>query len=204
MTTLTIADPADAWAAVGFAVDGSGRLTLGSTVIELTGGRGGVTSWSFEPAPAGPDLAGIPLTPAVPPPTVPPEHPNGICTFDHIVLLSDDCRETRTRLEAAGFPARRERTTTRNEQEMLQIFFWAGDVIVELMGPARAERSGNGAAAVFGLALVSPDLAVTASAMGEHLGTTRPAMQAGRSIATIRTRAAGISVPLAVMSPHPG
>ena len=50
--------------------------------------------------------------------------------------------------ETYGFPAR-------------QTFFWAGDVIVELIGPETDEMRNDNPVSVFGLALVSENLAGT-------------------------------------------
>ncbi len=55
---------------------------------------------------------------------------------------------------------------------------------------------------IFGLALVAADLDRTAETLGELLGAPKPAVQAGRRIAGLRHRQAGISLPIAVMSPH--
>jgi hypothetical protein len=55
---------------------------------------------------------------------------------------------------------------------------------------------------VFGLALVADDLDATAAQLGELLSTPKPAVQPGRRIAGLRGAQVGISVPVAVMSPH--
>jgi hypothetical protein len=87
---------------------------------------------------------------------------------------------------------------------MRQTFFWAGDVIVELVGPDVGEPSTDEPTTVFGLALVASDLDATAAVLGPLLGTPKAAVQPGRRIAGLRGRDLGISLPLAVMSPHRG
>jgi hypothetical protein len=85
---------------------------------------------------------------------------------------------------------------------MRQVFFWAGDVIVELIGPDRDEPVTDEATSFFGLALVADDLDATASRLGELLSTPKDAVQPGRRIAGLRGARVGITVPVAVMSPH--
>jgi hypothetical protein len=85
---------------------------------------------------------------------------------------------------------------------MRQTFLWAGDVIVELVAPDDGEPRTDEPTSIFGLALVAADLDVTAASLGDLLGTPRPAVQQGRRIAGLRGREVGISVPIAVMSPH--
>ena len=55
---------------------------------------------------------------------------------------------------------------------------------------------------VWGLALVSANLATTSHVLAENMSEPRDAVQPGRKIATIDTSALDISVPLVVMSPH--
>jgi hypothetical protein len=82
------------------------------------------------------------------------------------------------------------------------VFFWAGDVIVELIGPDEGEPTTDEPASVFGLALSATDLDATAAHLGDLLGTPKDAVQPGRRIAGLRGRQVGISLPIAVMSPH--
>ena len=46
------------------------------------------------------------------------------------------------------------------------------------------------------------DGSLTVGTLGERIGTPRDAVQEGRQIATIRTKELGISVPIALMTPH--
>jgi hypothetical protein len=81
-----------------------------------------------------------------------------------------------------------------------QTFFWLGDVILELVGADEPE--GDGPSKVWGLALTCSDLDATAATLGDKCGDPKPAVQRGRRIATLRTSALGISIPIALMSPH--
>jgi len=203
LLSLTLGDEPDAWRRAGFTVDDSGRFLLGTTVVELTGAGGGVTGWSIEGV-DGP-LDGLPAAPSPAGSTgVPDGHPNGIDRIDHVVVRTGDCDRTIAAFEAAGLDVRGGRSTTSYGAPMRQTFFWAGDVIVELVGPDAGEPTTDEATSFFGLALVSEDLDATAAQLGDLLGSPKEAVQAGRRIAGLRGKDAGISVPVAVMSPHPG
>ena len=86
---------------------------------------------------------------------------------------------------------------------MSQNFFWAGDVILELVGPDSGEPSTDEPTSIFGLASVAPDLAATVQFLGGLMGEPKPAVQPDRMIAGFRNKAVGISLPIAVMTPHP-
>ena len=142
-------------------------------------------------------------------------HPNGISSIDHVVVSTDDCDRTIAAFETAGLELRGGRRTGSYGSPMRQSFFWAGDVIIEVVGPDRgdpttappsepaAEQIAGRSASVFGLALVAEDLDATAGFLGDRLGTPKDAGQARRRIAGLRHRDAGLGLPIAVMSPHP-
>ncbi|MGB3410551.1 MAG: hypothetical protein WBA45_05090 [Microthrixaceae bacterium] len=212
LSTLVIADSPESWRAGGFIVDEQGICVLGRTAIHLNGGLGGFRSWVFDGidqevseidglAVAGPNRSPSPSPSAQRIPNHHP-HPNGITSIDHIVIRSGNCKRTIAALEAAGFPRRGGRTTTSSGFAAAQSFFWAGDVILELIGPDIDEPATDEVTSIFGLALVAPDLDSTAQFLGDLMGDPRPAVQKGRRIAGFRTRTVGISLPIAVMSPH--
>ena len=129
-------------------------------------------------------------------------HPNGIVRIDHVVVRSGDADRTVAAFEAAGLEVRGGRSTTSYGSPMRQVFLWAGDVIVELVAPDHGEPTTDEPTSVFGLALVANDLDATAAHLGELLSPPRDAVQQGRRIAGLRGREVGISLPIAVMSPH--
>lgn len=140
-------------------------------------------------------------------------HPNGVTEMDHLVISSPDVDRTAAALSTVGFEARRTRETDDYGETMRQVFFWAGSVIVELVGPADQKQSGGarsatdataGPAAFFGLALTSADLDATAAVLSGAMGSPRPAVQPDRRIATLRFNLLGGSVATVVMSPHSG
>lgn len=65
-----------------------------------------------------------------------PGHHNGVTGLDHLVIGSPHVQRTTAALLGAGFEARRTRDTDGDGEAMRQVFFWAGPVIVELVGPA--------------------------------------------------------------------
>lgn len=210
LTHVVLGDPPDAWRSAGFDVDGSGRFRLGATeVLCLDSGTPGFVGWALDGV--GVDLDGLTTVDSRAPEAtarVPAEHPNGIVSIDHVVVRAGDCDRTVAAFESAGLEVRGGRATTSYGAPMRQTFFWAGDVILELVGPdsdpdGAAEPTTEEATSIFGIALVADDLDATSERMGELLGEAKDAVQKGRRIAGVRHRDAGIGLPVAVMSPHP-
>jgi hypothetical protein len=114
------------------------------------------------------------------------------------VVTTPDLDRTVAALEAAGLQARRVRDAGRGDRAIRQVFFRLDDPILEVVGPP--EPSGDGPARFLGLALTVADLDATATALGQHLGEVKDAVQPGRRIATLR-RSAGCTTALAFMSP---
>jgi hypothetical protein len=149
------------------------------------------------------DVVGAPA-PLASQPQDPPSawtHENGSTLIDHVVVASPDLGRTRSALEDAGFDARRVRETESYGSAMQQVFFRAGEVIVELVGPpepdvARADRP----AGFFGLAVNVSDLDATKALLGDKLGDPKDAVQPGRRIATLRNKELGITTAIAFMS----
>lgn len=205
LTQIALGDAPDAWRTAGFAVDDAGRLRLGRTeLLCLDTGNLGFVGWALDGI--GNDLDGLATaerhseTPAG---HVPEVHPNGISSIDHVVVRTGNCGRTTSAFEAAGLEVRGGRSTASYGAPMRQTFFWAGDVILELVGPDDGEPATEEATSIFGLALVARDLDATATALGSLLGSPKSAVQPGRRVAGLRHRNAGIGLPVAVMSPHP-
>lgn len=238
LSLIRLGDAAQSWADAGFSVSGSpddgvGFVALGNTRVVLTGQGGGFLGWAFDGIAtehASIDGLGL-LAPDADSATtsesrdVIAKHPNGITSIDHVVIDSDDLLRTTAALQACGFVQSGGRTTESYGSPMAQAFFWAGDVILELVGPvptpddstqdnteaagapaadpARADpATKDSAASLFGLALVSEDLDETAATLGELMGSPKEAVQPGRRIAGLRGRELGMALPIAVMSPH--
>lgn len=201
LRTFVIGDDPDSWAAAGFTVVGNTTRIAHTTIrlVGTTGGRGilrasvdGIED-EIDGMPFGGDDGGVAGISA---------HDNLVVDFDHLVAMSPDMDRTTAALLDAGLEHRRTRTFDAGGAAMRQSFFWLGDVILELAGSDTDH--GDGPATLWGLALTSSDLTGAAGVLGDAMGTIGPAVQRGREIATVRTRDLGISVPIALMSPHPG
>ena len=224
LCTLHIGDDASTWGTAGFEVRNRSpagpSVQLGTVRIQLHGSDGprGLLRWDLAspelpgptpgatpPTPATRDLDGLPTAwvPGAPEEST-ENHPNRVTSIDHVVVSSPDVDRTVRALTARGFRERRRQTTGRYGEPMIQVFFWVGDVILELVGPTDVPEGSLGPAAFFGLALTSSDLEATAAGLGDLLGAPREAVQPGRLIATLRLGRVGGSVATVVMSPHPG
>jgi len=202
---LTVADAPEAWAALGFAVDGD-VCVAGDLRIRLAGpGAGkGLAGWSLRGV-GSTELDGLATTRSGrQPPQEAPAHPNGIGALDHVVAIAPALGRTVAALEAAGLDLRRIREEPTPAGAPRQAFFPLGATILEVVQePAEAiERNGADRPAFFwGLAFLAPDLDATVAGLGDRVSEIRPAVQPGRRIATLR-RNAGLSVPLALITPR--
>lgn len=203
---LTVADAPEAWRECGFAVEGD-ICVIGETRIRLAGEAAGkrLLGWSLRGVAADAGLDGLATAVSeCPPPASAPAHPNGIVAVDHVVAVTPDLDRTVAALAAAGLDLRRIRDEPTPAGAPRQAFFRVGEPILEVVQePLEAiERAGGDHPAFFwGLAFVAPDLEATVAHLGEgRVGEIRPAVQPGRRIATVR-RAAGLAVPIALLTP---
>jgi hypothetical protein len=201
---LTVADEPGSWAALGFDVSDA-HCQIGAVSLRFSGAQpgAGIVGWKLRDA-TSVELDGLPTTlsdePAPPPA---PVHPNGAVAIDHVVAASPQLDRSVAALQAAGLDLRRVREEPTPAGAPRQAFFRLGSEILELIQePEQAiERAGGRGhpARFWGLALLVEDLDSTLERLGEHAGSARDAVQAGRRIATVR-RSAGLAVPLALMS----
>ena len=166
----------------------------------------GLTGWSLREV-EGAELDGLATTRSErQPPGEAPAHPNGVTALDHVVAITPALDRTVAALQGAGLDLRRVREEPTPAGAPRQAFFRLGPTILEVVQePAEAiERAGGDRPAFFwGLAFVAPDLDATVAGLGDRVSEIRPAVQPGRRIATLR-RSAGLSVPVALMTPPPG
>jgi hypothetical protein len=202
---LTVADPPDAWAALGFDLEGD-TCVLGQVRIRLSGsGAGrGLVGWSLRGARSS-GLDGLATTLSErPPPAEHPPHPNGVTALDHVVAITPALERTVAALGAAGLDLRRVREEPTPAGAPRQAFFRLGPSILEVVQePEDAIERGGGPdrpAFFWGLALTVPDLEECVAALGDRVGEIRAAIQPGRRIATLR-RSAGLSLPVALITP---
>lgn len=201
---LTVADPPEAWSALGFDVDGD-VCVVGGVRIRLAGpdaGKG-LTGWSLRDV-DGTELDGLAtMRSDRQPPGERPAHPNGVTGLDHVVAIAPALDRTVAALQSAGLDLRRIREEPTPAGAPRQAFFRLGETILEVVQePAEAtEQAGGDRAAFFwGLAFVAPDLDATVAGLGDCVSEIRPAVQPGRRIATVR-RSAGLAVPVALITP---
>jgi catechol 2,3-dioxygenase-like lactoylglutathione lyase family enzyme len=215
---LTVADAPSAWRQCGFAIEDD-FCVIGEVRIRFAPEESakGLTDWSLRGVEST-DLDGLStsrrddrthLSPHtgdnyVRSPSEPVEHPNGIVAIDHVVAISPDLDRTVAVLSAAGLDLRRVREGLTPAGAPRQAFFRLGPTILEVVqepAEATARHGGDRPAFFWGLAFVAPDLERTVAFLGEDsVSEIRPAVQPGRRIATLR-RGAGLSVPVALMSP---
>ncbi len=209
---ITLADEPRNWEALGFAVRGE-EMWLGDVRVILagTGAGRGIVGWSLRGI-ADTALDGLPTVACADPQRhgsleqqLAGIHPNGVQAIDHVVAMSPDLDRGIDRLRAAGLDLRRIRERPTPAGAPRQAFFRLGPVILELVQePAEvvATSAGgrSGPARFWGLALLTEDIEHTAGAFAGHCGEIRPAVQYGRRIATLK-RSAGLSLPVALMSP---
>lgn len=200
LRTLVVGDDPASWADAGFLVNNS-STRIANTSIALVGADGtrGILSATVDGLDHSVD--GLPFGDDELVAVESGNHSNGVVDFDHLVAMSPDMDRTTEALLAAGLEHRRTRTFEAGGSIKRQAFFWLGDVILELAG--EDEAHGAGPALLWGLALTCADLRGAADLLGETLGAVKPAVQRGREIATLRTKDLGISLPIALMSPHP-
>ncbi|HEY4451969.1 MAG TPA: VOC family protein [Solirubrobacteraceae bacterium] len=201
---LRIADDAGAWEALGFAIDGDTCL-LGRVSVRFDGEDAdrGIVGWSLREL-ASTELDGLPTTLSEREKPAPAgEHPNGVVAIDHVVAMSPAFERSVAALRDAGLDLRRIREEPTPAGAPRQAFFRLGEEILELVQEPEeiVARAGGPTrpAHFWGLALLVGDLDATVARMAPHAGEPRPAVQAGRRIATVR-RSAGLAVPLALMS----
>ena len=199
---LDVADPPERWRGLGFSLTDDGAAQIGTVHIRFgsrSGAGRGLTGWTLAAAQVPPDLDGIPTTRAASARAVAAEHPNGAVRIDHVVVATPDLDRTLRALSETGLKVSRVRETGQEGPRARQAFLWAGDVILEVVGPDRP--AAGGPAVLWGLVVVTTAMQRLVETTGGLVGEIRPAVQPGRMIASVQ-RDAGLSVPLAFMSPH--
>jgi len=196
LAELAIADAPDQWQALGFDVDDNGNLDIGGVRVRLGGDGTGITSWSLVRVNAMGSIDGLPTpVPRVlrPPPFK--THPNGATGIDHVVIFSSDLDRSADAFARAGVELKRTQESGRGRMGFRRI----GPAILEVV--QRDDLEGEDTR-FWGLAIVVISLEELTERLGDRLGPITPATQPGRRVATLNSDA-GVSVPLAFMSPEP-
>jgi hypothetical protein len=196
LAELTIADPPEHWAELGFDVDEHANMDIGGIRVRLGAEGSGVTAWSLVRVNAMGSIDGLPTpVPRVlrPPPFK--THPNGATSIDHVVIFTSSLDRTAAALARAGAELKRIQDSERGRMGFRRL----GPAILEVV---ERDDLDAGEAQFWGIVVVVISLDDLAERLGDKLGPIRQAVQAGRRIATLRTDV-GISAPLAFMSPEP-
>ena len=200
---LEVAAPADVWTRAGFNVGSDAVCRIGGVGIRLIGRDHGtgIVGWSLSGLPSDGslhDFDGVPTTKSEALTATPGTHANGVTAIDHVVLLSPDLNRTVESLAAIGVEPRRERDGELGGQQIRQIFFRLGEVIVEVVGSP--ETASEGPSVLWGITYVVADIDATASFFGDRTAPVKDAVQPGRRITTLRHRDLGMSVRTAMIS----
>ena len=207
---LTVGGSVEPWRDLGLIVDDGGLVPLFGPGIRIAGGdESGILGWALSDVTAGSQemeidglatevvteidgLATELVTPAAPRFA---DHRLGAIGLDHVVIVTNDLDRTSDAITTVtGAPRRR----VREVGTMRQGFHRLGPLIVELVEPADLPV---GPAEFWGLVLNVEDLDVAVERLGpELISAAKPAVQPGRSIATVRAEA-GLGVSVALMTP---
>lgn len=188
---IGVPDAPGAWEAIGCTVL-DGAVAFGNGALLL--GRAGIVVDDVEV----PDVEGVPVASGAFVPSV--EHASGAFELDHLVLLTDSLERTSAAVhDTLGLELRRIRET-----ETVRQAFHRFDApvdggrgcIVEIVESDRVS-----ATTLMGVVLNVADLFELADRLGpDVMSLPKPAVQPGRSIATIR-RDVGLGVAVALMTP---
>lgn len=195
---LHIADAPDAWSALGFTVAPGGACRVGEVTLRL-GARGeaGIVGWTLSGS--GPEqVDGVVTDWGLVSEEPAPQHANGAMAVDHVVVATPDFDRTLRALAEVGMELRRERAAGSSRRPLRQGFFRHGEAILEVVGPPEPE--GGEPARLWGVTVTVTDLDAAATLLGSRLERVHDAVQPGRRIASV-AQSAGLSVPLALMSP---
>ena len=186
------------WSALGFTADDNARLCFANGAIEfgverpeLTVDGSGAEGVRHLPT----DVEGIPVRRGFVVPGA--DHRNGAVELDHLVIMTPSLEHTSSAIVAAlGLEQRRVRETP----DVRQAFHRFNDhdgargCIIEVVENERIEHSG-----IWGLVMIVDDLDAAVAAAPDVIGQPKPAVQAGRRIATV-SRAAGLTTAVALMT----
>jgi hypothetical protein len=212
MTTIAelhIGDDPRAWQAIGLDVDAGHTCHVGHIRLRFhpDAGARGIFAWTLAGTPdeAVTDVDGLETRHGEPPSLggLAASHLLGVTNIDHLVVMTPDVDRTVAAVQQRlGLPLRRTREGEAYGRKMRQAFFRMGEVVLEVVGPPDPDPAG-GAATFFGLALTVMSLDEAIDFIGpDRVGEPKAAVQNDRWICTVRS-AAGLAVPLALMSPEP-
>jgi Glyoxalase/Bleomycin resistance protein/Dioxygenase superfamily len=212
MTTIAelhIGDDPLAWQAIGLDVDAGHTCHVGHVRLRFhpDAEARGILAWTLAGTPdeAVTDVDGLETRHGEPPSLggLAASHLLGVTNIDHLVVMTPDVDRTVTAVQQrVGLPLRRTREGEAYGRKMRQAFFRMGEVVLEVVGPPEPDPA-DGAATFFGLAFTVMSFDEAIDFIGrDRVSEPKPAVQNDRWICTVRS-AAGLAVPLALMSPEP-
>lgn len=200
LTKLLLPGKSADWELIGFAPsEGSFQVGQVSCVVGAA-----ELGWAFDTGGAGPDrLCGI-LTEqfaALPADRGSSQQPNGAFKVDHVVVVSESPSQTKAVFENFGLVGKGARSVGSGDSQRSQCFFWSGELLIELVGPAVEQQGASPRARIWGVTFVVDEFAALLALGGGLVSEPRDAVQAGRQIA-IAGLQQELGVELAFISPH--
>jgi hypothetical protein len=193
LVALEVGDPPEAWEALGFSISPDRAIELGGIRLQLGADGEGIVSWTLRGIDRTDAIDGLPtrvIDQSVARDVV-GSHPNGAIAVDHVVILTPDFDRTAAAVAAAGMPLRREAERNGARQGFRRL----GPAIMEIV-----QAPDVGGTRFWGLVVIVSDLDVLAERFGDLLSEIRPAVQPGRRIAPLRSKA-GLGPAVAFMDP---
>jgi hypothetical protein len=192
LVALEIADPVERWEALGFSVSPDRVIELGGVQLKLGAMGEGIVAWTLRGIASTGSIDGLrtQVTDRSVDGSVAAAHPNGAIALDHVVILTPDFDGTANAVAAAGMPLRREAERNGARQGFRRL----GPAIMEIV------QASDGPTRFWGLVVIVSDLDALAERLGDLLRGIRPAVQPGRRIAPLRSKA-GLGPAVAFMDP---
>ncbi len=200
ISELVVGGRAQNWALIGISFDVNNCAALGDVLLRLdTSLEPGLHSWVLHGAQVDvTNIDGITTSHRIGDSQivagVQPDFDLGVIGVDHVVINTPDLLRTSDALTAAtGAPLKRVRDAGNNVQ---QGFHRLGSVVVEIV---TSPTMHPGPSSLWGFVLNVKDIYAVANHVGPNvLSIPKPAVQAGKLIATVRS-SVGLGVPLALM-----
>jgi hypothetical protein len=194
LVALEIADPPERWEALGFSVSPDRMIELGGVQLKLGADGEGIVSWTLRGIAPTSSIDGLRtrvIDASVDSLAGGAVHPNGAIALDHVVIVTPDFDGTAKAVSAAGMPLRREAERNGARQGFRRL----GPAIMEIVQAPEV-----GGIQFWGLVVIVSDLDALAERLGDLLRGIRPAVQPGRRIAPLRSKA-GLGPAVAFMDP---
>ena len=192
LVQLVVGGSCDPWRLIGLNFDDDHLCRIGRVNLLVTDGLPGSTlGWAFEQVL--PAIDGIAAGIAHPAAAVVARDYSRI---DHVVVMTDSLERTSGALSDTALLERRRIREVGDG--VRQAFHRSGEVIIEVVQTPTAKH-----ASLWGFVLVADAFDEVVTRLGKSVVTApKPAVQAGRRIATVR-REVGLGVNVALMSPDP-